>query len=121
MLGRPATGGGTILQIGLPAAHQSGETGGILVCDQRLQPGHGLNQGRERVAAVLVERLDLEVKSRTLACHQRSDCELRVEGRTGQPREARRGLAALGEGGKKRDVDRVREAEHVGNQPVVVV
>ena len=84
------TGGGTILQVRLPATHQSGETGSILVCDQRLQPGHGFDQRRQRISAVLVQRLDLVVEFRSLARHLRSDPELGIEGRARQIREARR-------------------------------
>ena len=109
------------LEVSLAACHQPAEALEVVRAHDRAQPLDRVEQRRERLGAVVVERLDLEVEVRVLRRDLRGDAELRVERRRRQRREPRRGLAALGERGEERDVERVRQPEHVGDQPVVAL
>jgi dihydroflavonol-4-reductase len=80
-----------------------------------------VQQGGQRLGAVVVERLDLEVKVRVLLGHAGGDAQLGVERGRRQLGQRRRRLAALGERGEEGDVERVREAEDVGDQAVVAL
>jgi hypothetical protein len=65
--------------------------------------------------------LDLEVEVGVLAGDVGRDLELGVEGGRRQRGQAGRGLAALGQGREEGDVERVRQAEHVRDEPVVAL
>ena len=76
---------------------------------------------QQRLPTVLVEALNLEVQLRALRRDAARDLHLRIEGGARQARQPRRGLAAFRERGEECDVERMRQAEHVGDQPIVLV
>ena len=118
---QPARAAARTSKIRPAAIHDGGE----FRCISRLHRGdqalHRQLQGEQRLAAVLVQALNLEVQVGAFGRDTARDLELRIECGARQLRQARRRLAAVGERGEKCDVEGVRQSQHVGNQAIVFV
>src|SRR5579871_216585 len=107
-----------VLEVFVAALHERAEGGEVLAEHRGAQPLDRLGESLERLGAVVVQALDLVVQLRALLRYAARHVQLRIEGGGGHARELRGRLPALSERGEEGDVERVAEAQHVGDQPV---
>src|SRR5262245_24189259 len=110
-----------VIQIGPATGHQAGELRLVAARYDVHQTSDPLLQRRHGLASILIEILNLEVQRRTLSRHATRDIELRVESRAGEARELWHRLTALSKRGEEGDIESVRQAQHIGDQPIVLI